>query len=105
MAPWYSAPVIGLMNGSPRGSMERAIAVSWQGVELAGTTVSAIAICKFAAVYRPFGVGHGRLPAKNAIRKSMQAGTSVLRLACVAKPDHGLGARRARKSGTVRTAD
>src|SRR6202011_5208925 len=48
----------------------RAVAVSWQRVELAGATVSAIAICKFATVNRPCGFGHGKLPTKNTSESS-----------------------------------
>jgi hypothetical protein len=41
-----------------------AVAVSRQRVELAGATVSAIAICKFATVNGPCSFGHGKLPTK-----------------------------------------
>src|SRR4051794_19757598 len=42
-----------------------AVAVGRQGVELARTTVRAIAIGKFATVDGPFGVSHGKLPIRN----------------------------------------
>jgi hypothetical protein len=48
----------------------RAIAVGRQGVELARTTISAIAVGKFATVNGPFGFAHGKLPIKDILEDS-----------------------------------
>ena len=53
-------PVIALFDLEPGDCL--AISVGRQSVELAGTTIGAVAVDEFTSLDHPFGVGHHYLP-------------------------------------------